>query len=83
MYAPEPTADAWHIEGAVNLKGGFTLGREIRITLTLDEEVVLANVGSNKIVVAGKEFLLTGANDAVTGMPMSNIGADGRQPFTA
>jgi hypothetical protein len=26
----------------------------------------LANVGSNKIVVAGKEFLLTGANDAVT-----------------
>jgi hypothetical protein len=34
--------------------------------LTLDEEVVLANVGSNKIVVAGKEFLLTGANDAVT-----------------
>jgi hypothetical protein len=30
MYAPEPTADAWHIEGAVNLKGGFTLGREIR-----------------------------------------------------
>jgi hypothetical protein len=58
MYAPEPTADAWHIEGAVNLKGVFTLGSEIRITLTLDEEVVLANVGSNKIVVAGKEFLV-------------------------
>jgi hypothetical protein len=32
----------------------------------LEISVVLANVGSNKIVVAGKEFLLTGANDAVT-----------------
>jgi hypothetical protein len=28
----------------------------------LDESVILANIGSNKIVVAGKEFLLTGVN---------------------
>jgi hypothetical protein len=27
---------AWHIEGAVNRKGVFTLGSEIRITLTLN-----------------------------------------------
>jgi hypothetical protein len=32
----------------------------------LDESVILANIGSNKIVVAGKEFLLTGVNGEYT-----------------
>jgi hypothetical protein len=66
VYAPKPTADAWNIEGAVNDKGAFTLGSKVKITLALDENITLANVGSNKIVVAGKDFLLTGTNGTVT-----------------
>jgi hypothetical protein len=38
------------IEGAVNDKGAFTLGSKVKITLALDENITLANVGSNKIV---------------------------------
>jgi hypothetical protein len=47
-------------------KGVFTIGDEIKITLTLNEKVTLANVGRNRVVVSGKEFLLTGTNGAVT-----------------
>jgi hypothetical protein len=32
----------------------------------LNESVTLAKVGSNKIIVANKEFLLTGANGTTT-----------------
>jgi hypothetical protein len=32
----------------------------------IDENITLSNVGSNKIVIAGKEFLLTGINGALT-----------------
>jgi hypothetical protein len=32
----------------------------------LDKDIILANVGSNKVIVAGQEFLLTGVNGATT-----------------
>jgi hypothetical protein len=35
---------------------------EIKLTLSIDEAVTLAKVARNKIVIAGKEFLLTGTN---------------------
>jgi hypothetical protein len=66
VYAPKPTHDAWHIDGVVNDQGAFTLGSKVKITLTLNEHITLANVASNKIVIAGKEFLLTGTNGATT-----------------
>jgi hypothetical protein len=31
VYAPKPTVDAWHIKGAVNNKGAFALGSEVKI----------------------------------------------------
>jgi hypothetical protein len=66
VYAPKPTHDAWHIDGVVNDQGAFTLGSKVKITLTLNERITLANVASNKIVIAGKEFLLTGTNGTTT-----------------
>jgi hypothetical protein len=32
----------------------------------LDKDIILANVGSNKVIVAGKEFLLTGTDGMAT-----------------
>ncbi|NYT26499.1 MAG: hypothetical protein H0A76_00410 [Candidatus Thiodubiliella endoseptemdiera] len=64
--APKPVANAWHVNTADATQGVFTIGNEIKVTLTLDEAVTLANVGSNKIVIAGKDFLLKGANGALT-----------------
>jgi hypothetical protein len=62
--APEPLKNnAWRINREIaDSSGAFTVGDEIKVTLLLDESVILANIGSNKIVVAGKEFLLTGVN---------------------
>ncbi|MBA5249988.1 MAG: hypothetical protein FE834_10775, partial [Gammaproteobacteria bacterium] len=65
--APKPlTTNAWHVDTANATKGVFGVGDEIKVILTLDESVILANVGNNKIVINGKNFLLTGANGAIT-----------------
>jgi hypothetical protein len=67
VHAPKPTTNAWHIDGkSANSKGVFTIGDEIKVTLTLNEKVTLANVGQNNIVIAGKKFLLTGTNGTST-----------------
>jgi hypothetical protein len=39
-----------------NGKGVFVIGDKVKVTLTLNKRIILANVGSNKIVIAGKEF---------------------------
>jgi hypothetical protein len=44
----------------------LTIGDKIKVTLTLDEAVTLAKVGTNKIMIAGKAFLLTGTNGNIT-----------------
>ncbi|MBA5248949.1 MAG: hypothetical protein FE834_05370, partial [Gammaproteobacteria bacterium] len=58
--APAPiSSNAWSVEGHPST---FATGDEIKITLTLDSTVILAHVGSNKIVIDGKDFALTGNN---------------------
>jgi hypothetical protein len=65
--APKPIANAWQIDSTTaDNNGVFTLGDEIKLTLSIDEAVTLAKVGRNKIVIAGKEFLLTGTNGTLT-----------------
>jgi hypothetical protein len=66
--APEPLKNnAWRINREIaDSSGAFTTGDEIKVTLLLNESVTLAKVGSNKIIVANKEFLLTGTNGTTT-----------------
>ncbi|OJA03343.1 hypothetical protein, partial [Bathymodiolus thermophilus thioautotrophic gill symbiont] len=68
VYAPKPiSTNAWQIDTTTaDNNGVFTLGDKIKLTLTIDEAVTLAKVGSNKIMIAGKAFLLTGENGTVT-----------------
>jgi hypothetical protein len=59
--------NAWRINREIaDSSGVFTTGDEIKVTLLLNESVTLAKVGSNKIIVANKEFLLTGTNGTTT-----------------
>jgi hypothetical protein len=68
VHAPKPIANnAWHIDGKTTNKDNIlTIGDKIKVTLTLDEAVTLAKVGTNKIMIAGKAFLLTGTNGNIT-----------------
>jgi hypothetical protein len=69
VYAPKPisSANAWHIDSTnADNNGVFTLGDKIKLTLTLDEAVILAKVDSSKIIIAGREFFLTGSNGTTT-----------------
>jgi hypothetical protein len=50
----------------IDSSGAFTTGDKIKVRLFLNESVTLAKVGSNKIIVANKEFLLTGTNGVTT-----------------
>ncbi|MBA5248166.1 MAG: hypothetical protein FE834_01325, partial [Gammaproteobacteria bacterium] len=58
-----PVASAWSVKGDT---ATFKNGDVIEITLTSSETVKLANIGTNKIVIGGKDFMLTGANDDET-----------------
>jgi hypothetical protein len=66
--APEPLKNnAWRINSEIiDSSGAFTTGDKIKVRLFLNESVTLAKVGSNKIIVANKEFLLTGTNGVTT-----------------
>jgi hypothetical protein len=67
VHAPKPIANAWKMNSIpTNGKGVFVIGDKVKVTLTLNKRIILANVGSNKIVIAGKEFLLTGTNGTAT-----------------
>jgi hypothetical protein len=55
------SVNAWRINREIaDSSGAFTVGDEIKVTLLLDESVILANIGSNKIVVCPFPFFLFG-----------------------